>query len=272
MIDVHDLRFGYKRKGVPLFDGLHLEIAPGTITGILGKNGAGKTTFLRLVSGLLFPQGGSVQIDGIDSCSRPVKLLESMFYVQEEYILPDVSIERYLMMYSGFYPNWSDDKFEQIRQAFELPLRKRLKELSFGQRKKFLIAFALSTGSKLLILDEPTNGLDIPSKTVFRKVVSSSLSEDQSLLISTHQVKDVENLLDRIVVVEGGRVIFNEELFAVASKFRFDFRPGSALPEKYLYAEPVPGGHVVMSANADPQTQTEVDIEILFNAIISKSI
>ena len=124
----------------------------------------------------------------------------------------------------------------------------------------------------VIFLDEPTNGLDIPSKTVFRKVVSSSLSEDQSLLISTHQVKDVENLLDRVVVVEGGRVIFNEELFAVASKFRFDFHPGSALPEKYLYAEPVPGGHVVMSANADPQTQTEVDIEILFNAIISKSI
>lgn len=272
MIKVNEMSFGYRKNKPLLFQELNLQLESGTINGILGKNGAGKTTFLRVVSGLLFPRHGQVQVNGVLSRERHVEMLSDMYYVQEEYILPDVHIHRYVQLYSPFYPNWSQDKFERILSEFELPSNAKLKELSFGQKKKFLIAFALATGCKLLILDEPTNGLDIPSKMVFRKVVSASLDEDQCILISTHQVKDVANLLDRIVVVEGGRVIFNQDLYSISSKYRFDFMPGSQLPEKYIYAEQVPGGHVVMNLNDNQQVQTEVDIEILFNAIISKSI
>ncbi|MBK8956550.1 MAG: ATP-binding cassette domain-containing protein [Saprospiraceae bacterium] len=221
---------------------------------------------------MLFPQHGEALVNGVESRDRHVEMLSDMYYVQEEYILPEVTIKRYVDLYANFYPNWNQEKFESILVEFELPSDGKLKELSFGQKKKFLIAFALATGCKLLILDEPTNGLDIPSKMVFRKVVSASLNEDQCILISTHQVKDVANLLDRIVVVEGGRVIFNKDLYSISSAYRFDFVPGSQLPEKYIYAEQVPGGHVVMNPNTDHQVQTEVDIEILFNAIISKSI
>ncbi len=272
MIHIQDLSFGYSKKKAPLFEGLDLEISEGTICGILGKNGAGKTTLLRLVSGLLFPKEGSSQVHGYLSQARNIEMLADLFYVQEEYILPDVSIRRYVQLNSAFYPRWDMDKFYMILKEFELPENGRIKELSFGQKKKFLIAFALATGCRLLILDEPTNGLDIPSKIVFRKVVSASLTEDQCILISTHQVKDVANLLDRIVVVEGGRVIFNEDLFGISSKYRFDFHPGSSLPSNYLYAEQVPGGHMIMSTADGSQSKTDLDIEILFNAIISKSI
>jgi ABC-2 type transport system ATP-binding protein len=272
MIQVNELTFGYRKKQLPLFDSLNLELQEGTISGILGKNGAGKTTLLRLIAGLLFPQEGTIRVNGYLSEERKVEMLAHLFYVQEEYIFPEVTMQTYVSLNASFYPRWDEQKFRNILIDFELPENKKIKELSFGQRKKFLIAFALATNCRLLILDEPTNGMDIPSKMVFRKVVSASLTEDQCILISTHQVKDVANLLDRIVVIEGGRVIFNQDLFNISKNFRFDFHPGSSKPNEYLYAEPVPGGHVIMSKAESQVQNTEVDIEILFNAIISKSI
>lgn len=272
MIQVNELSFGYQKKQAPLFNDLNLELQAGTICGILGKNGAGKTTFLRLVAGLLFPQKGTASVNGHLSLERNVDMLANLFYVQEEYIFPDVKMQTYVSLNASFYPRWDEQKFQDILLDFELPRNKKIKELSFGQKKKFLIAFALATNCRLLILDEPTNGLDIPSKTVFRKVVSSSLSEDQCILISTHQVKDVANLLDRIVVIEGGKVIFNQDLFNISSNYRFDFYPGSTKPTDYLYAEQVPGGYSVMTNHNLQNQNTDVDIEILFNAIISKSI
>ncbi len=272
MIQVNDLSFGYRKKQAPLFDQLNLEIQAGTICGILGKNGAGKTTLLRLISGLLFPINGSSQIHGLPSRERRVDMLADLFYVQEEYVFPDITMPKYVDLNAAFYPKWDQNKFEEISKDFELNSSRKIKELSFGQKKKFLIAFALATNCKLLILDEPTNGLDIPSKTIFRKVVSASLAEDQCFLISTHQVKDVSNLLDRIVVIEGGRVIFNQDVYSISSKYRFDFYPGASLPANYLYAETVPGGHMILNPQDLQQQATDVDLEILFNAIISKAI
>ncbi len=272
MIQVNELSFGYKKKQAPLFDSLNLTLEAGTICGILGKNGAGKTTLLRLIAGLLFPVEGEARVNGQLSTERNVDMLADLFYVQEEYIMPDIHMNTYVQLNSSFYPKWDPQKFQEIIQRFELPANKKIKELSFGQKKKFLIAFALATNCRLLILDEPTNGLDIPSKTIFRKVVSASLADDQCILISTHQVNDVANLLDRIVVIEGGKVIFNQDLFHISSNYRFDFHPGSSKPAEFLYAEQVPGGHMVMTHNAVKTQNTDVDIEILFNAVISKSI
>lgn len=272
MILINELSFGYKKKQAPLFEYLNLELQEGNICGILGKNGAGKTTLLRLIAGVLFPQQGSTSVNGLVSRERQVDLLADLFYVQEEYAFPEVKMNSYVSLNAPFYPRWDEQKFQEILLDFELPENRKIKELSFGQKKKFLIAFALATNCRLLILDEPTNGLDIPSKTVFRKVVSSSLADDQCILISTHQVKDVANLLDRIVVVEGGKVIFNQDLYTISNNYRFDFHPGSALPSSYLYEEQVPGGHMVMTRNEQQDIKTDVDIEILFNAVISKSI
>ena len=272
MIQVNDLSFGYRKKQAPLFGHLNLDIQGGTICGILGKNGAGKTTLLRLISGLLFPTTGTSSIHGLESRERPVSMLADLFYVQEEYVFPELTMYKYVELNAPFYPRWDQQKFIEISSDFELGGNRKIKELSFGQKKKFLIAFALATGSKLLIMDEPTNGMDIPSKTIFRKVVSASLGEDQCFLISTHQVKDVSNLLDRIVVIEGGKVIFNQDVFSISSKYRFDFQPGNALPAQYLYAETVPGGHMLLNPQENQQQATDIDLEILFNAIISKAI
>lgn len=269
MIQLHQLDFGY-RKAEPVFKNLNLTIQPGSICGLLGKNGAGKTTLLRLMNGLLFPKGGQSTVDGKATEDRNVDMLSEMYYLQEEYNLPKTSIASYGETNGPFYPKWNQTKFIEICDLFEINPARRIKDLSFGQKKKTLIAFALSTNCNYLFLDEPTNGLDIPSKALFRKAITTGLNDAQTVIISTHQVKDIANLLDRVIMVEKGQVIMNENLYDLGMKYSFDFLPGNQKPVHYLYAEPVPGGHIILNENTSGQS-SDVDIEILFNAILSKS-
>ena len=128
----------------------------------------------------------------------------------------------------------------------------------------FLIAFALSTRCRLLVLDEPTNGLDIPSKALFRKILAGSLDEDQLVLISTHQVKDVENLIDKIIILDNGEIIFQHTIEEISQKVCFVSGTSKDV-EGAIYCEAIPGGFRLMMPNG--HAETEVDIELLFNAI-----
>ena len=265
MIEITNLSFHYgKQKN--LFDGLSLSEKSGSIVGLLGKNGAGKSTLLKLITGLLEAPKDSLMVMGNVPFRRSPSLLEEIFFIPEEYDLPSVKISEYVKAQSLFYPRFDHAKLENILADFELDKSSRLTKLSYGQKKKFLIAFALSTNCKLLVLDEPTNGLDIPSKAIFRKVVAGSLSEDQLAIISTHQVKDVENLIDKIIVLDQGKVIFHQSLWEISEKYAFATATNLEGSEN-LYHEVAPGGFKVMKpANGTP---TDVDIELLFNAAIS---
>ena len=266
MIHIQDLCFAYPKQN-ELFDHLSLDLKPGSITGLLGTNGAGKTTLLKLLSGLLHEKQGTIMVDGFDPSARKVQLLQKTYLLPEEYFLPSVKISSYVKGNHGFYPLFSMEKFQSVLGHFELSESDHLHRLSNGQKKKFLVSFALATNCSLLILDEPTNGLDIPSKTLFRKVLAGSIGEDQLVVISTHQVKDVENLIDNIVILRDGKVAFHENTGAISEQFVF----GSARSvdeASVLYSEAVPGGYKSISRQTNGHA-SDIDIEILFNAVNS---
>lgn len=264
MIQIQGLNFTHNRKKKALFDHLDCQVQAGSIVGLLGKNGAGKTTLLKLLTGQLYPGSGHVKVNDHFPAKRQPSFLQELFFVSEEFYLPPASIRQYIKAYAGFYPRFDHESLAMLLKEFELPETKNLQKLSYGQKKKFLISFALSTKCKLLILDEPTNGLDIPSKSTFRKVVAGTLDEDQLVMISTHQVKDVENLIDRILLIENGQIILQKDLFDLASKLAFSFSHNGE-GEEVLYSEMVPGGYKVITPQQNGHSS--VDIELLFNAI-----
>jgi ABC-2 type transport system ATP-binding protein len=264
MILINDLKFTYSKKQQPLFRELNCELPSGSIVGLLGKNGAGKTSLLKLMIGLLRPTEGSVRVMDHEPSEREPSLLQDIYFLPEEFYHPGVSIRQYVKANSGFYPRFDHELLRRLIADFELPDNKRLNQLSYGQKKKFLISFALSTKCRLLVLDEPTNGLDIPSKGIFRRVMAGSLNDDQLVIISTHQVRDVENLIDRVLMLENGRFIMQKNIYEISSKLHFATTT-STDGEDILYREIVPGGYKVIT----PYTgnDSSVDIELLFNAI-----
>lgn len=268
MIDIKNLHFQYAKKQQPLFHELDCELQAGSIVGLLGKNGAGKTTLLKLMVGLLFPTNGEVNVIDHQPAKRQPSLLKDIYFVSEEFHIPSISINSYVKANAGFYPRFDKHLLLRLIMDFELPQTKSLQKFSYGQKKKFLISFALATKCRLLVLDEPTNGLDIPSKAIFRKVLAGSLGEDQLVIISTHQVKDVENLIDKILMLEDGKFIMQKDLFDISSRLNFS-TSSKAEGENILYSEMVPGGYKIIT----PQTNGDslVDIELLFNAISSGS-
>ncbi|MGK7390115.1 MAG: ABC transporter ATP-binding protein [Candidatus Cyclobacteriaceae bacterium M2_1C_046] len=264
MISIKNLQFKYAKNQPPLFMDLDCELRAGSIAGLLGKNGAGKTTLLKLMIGLLFPTSGNITVMGHEPAKRQPSLLQDIYFVPEEFQIPAISISNYLKANAGFYPRFDKNLLKQLLLAFELPENKKLNKLSYGQKKKFLISFALATKCRLLILDEPTNGLDIPSKSIFRRILAGSLDEDQLVIISTHQVRDVENLIDRVLMLENGSFIMQKDLYEISSRLHFS-TSSSAEGENILYSEMVPGGYRVITPQINGSSS--VDIELLFNAI-----
>jgi ABC-2 type transport system ATP-binding protein len=267
MISIKNLTFKYSKKK-DLFSDLNLEISAGRICGLLGKNGAGKTTLLRTMTGLLFPDEGSIEVLGEDITLRNPKVAKEIFYVQEEYELPSMSISLYAKIYGPFYDQFDLARFHDLLSKFEVDHTAKIQDLSYGQKKKVQIAFALSTGVKLLIMDEPTNGLDIPSKAQFRKVVISSIGEDQTIIISSHQVRDLSNLLDQVIIIEDGKVVLNQDVYDISSALSFKQIQGTSVPKEALYSEMIPGGYLVVVPN-ETNVNSQLDLEALFNAMIT---
>ena len=269
MIAIQQLSFHYKKQHA-LFSDLAFQQENGSITGLLGKNGAGKSTLLKLMAGLLKPQQGQLTINGFQPFDRLPNFLSDVFMVPEEFLFPSVSIDCYVKATAPLYPNFSYEKMDKILQEFELDRKKNINRLSHGQRKKFLIAFALATNCRLLILDEPTNGLDIPSKSLFRKILVSSVTDEQLVLISTHQVKDIETIIDKIVMLDEGEIVFNEDLPVISQKWQFRMVASLSAIENPIYHEKCPGGYRVLSKAGD-EDESDIDIELLFNAIVNKA-
>ena len=211
MISIKDVTFGYTPLSKVL-KGFSLDFSEGGVYGLLGKNGTGKSTLLYLITGLLRPQQGVVEVDGIDASKREASILSEMFIVPEEYDLPAISLRDYVQALKPFSPRFSEELLEWCLREFEMPMDVNLGNLSMGQKKKVYICIALAANTRYLLLDEPTNGLDILSKSLFRKVVITGMSEDKTIIISTHQVHDVEHLLDHVVIIDQNRVLLNQKL------------------------------------------------------------
>lgn len=264
MIEIENLSYAYKKQP-SLFSGLSMKEDSGRILGLLGKNGAGKTTLLHLITGLLAPSSGKISVAGYNAADRNPNLLEQIHLVPEEFEFPSVSGNCYIKAMSPLYPRFDKKKMAELLIKFNLSADRKLTKLSMGQKKKFRIAFALATCCQLIVLDEPTNGLDIPSKAIFRQIMASSLLDDQLVIISTHQVKDVESLIDKIVLVDDGKVIFNQDMLSLSEKYEFASIP--VLTNDVLYSEQCITGYRIIRPSVG--ISSEVDIELLFNAINS---
>ena len=265
MVEIKDLSFSYKKRE-KLFSGLNLTIEPGNVYGLLGKNGVGKTTLLKIISGLLFPKDGECTVHGYNASKRKVEMLQDIYFIPEELFTPSVTVGEYQMLNAPFYPKFDSKTFSDFIDEFGLSRKDKLTSFSYGQKKKFLLAFGLSANCSLFILDEPSNGLDIPSKSQFRKLLASSISEDKSFIISTHQVRDMENLIDPIIILDKGEIIFHHTMEEISRNLSNNFQQSEPAGTEIIYSERVPGGYSVLSKNSG-KDETRIDLEVLFNAV-----
>ena len=265
MIEIKNLHFSYPGSKHVVYDDFSINFEENRIYGLLGKNGQGKSTLLYLISGLLRAKNGTVFVNGMDATKRQPELLEQIYIVPEEYDIPNVSLKSWIRIHRDFYPRFSEEVLRKSFAEFELPEDIKLNELSMGQKKKVYMCFALAANTQLLLMDEPTNGLDIPSKSLFRKVIAGNMSEDTTLIMSTHQVHDIESMLDNIVIVDNSKILVNASVGEITEKYSFSYRqPGDG--EGVLYAEPSLQGNVSISLKRPDEDETPLNLELLFNA------
>ena len=267
MVDINHLSFGYKRKKT-LFSELNLELKEGRIYGLLGKNGSGKTTLLKQIAGILHPESGIVTLNNEIPQKRTPKVLASYYMIPEEFETPGITVKTFLKITAPFYPDFNETNFYEYLKEFDIDTGQKLSKMSYGQKKKFLISFGMAADTPLLITDEPTNGLDIPSKSIFRKLMASALTEDKLFVISTHQVKDIEGIIDTVVVLENGKIIFNQALEKISDKLCFKTLKNID-NENVLYAEKGITGYAAVVKNTGEEA-SHINTELLFNSIIAK--
>jgi len=268
MVDIQNVTFSYTTK-TELLSNLSLKLEAGHIHGLLGKNGEGKSTLLKLISGLDFPKAGSIDTLGFNPVKRYPEMLQEIFFLPEELPQLTLSIENYEKIYAPFYPNFSAEQFNNYLKEFDIENKKSmLNKLSHGQKKKVFVAFGLATNTKLLLMDEPTNGLDIPSKGQFRRMVASGIDNDRCLIISTHQVRDLDSLIDSITVMEGHEIVFNESIEDITKKLLFKVYDKNEKDETLIHSEDTLRGYFQVRENKTGE-ESKLDIELLFNAIIA---
>ncbi|MGZ5286998.1 MAG: ABC transporter ATP-binding protein [Flavisolibacter sp.] len=268
MISIQDLSFAYKKK--PVFNGLSLEFKSGHVYGLLGRNGTGKSSLLNNIAGLLFPKNGSIKVNGFTPSERLPGFLQDIFLVSEEFYLPDIPLEDLVKHYAPFYPRFNKDQFSKYTSVFEVPQESKLQSMSYGQKKKVLIAFALATNAAVLLMGEPTNGLDIIAKSQFRKLLAQALDEDRCVIISTHQVKDLENLIDRVTIIDEGKILFDENIETISQKLSFRFVQEETELASALYSESSFTGNIIVTTNETGE-ETKLDLELLYKAIVTNS-
>ena len=268
MISVENLSFVYRKSKRAVLHDFSLSLQQGRVYGLLGKNGAGKSTLLYLMSGLLTPKNGKVLFNRTDVRRRLPVTLQDIFLVPEEFELPAVSLVSYIELNSPFYPHFSKEDMMKYLHYFEMNLEVNLGELSMGQKKKVFMSFALATNTSLLLMDEPTNGLDIPGKSQFRKFIASGMSDDKTILISTHQVRDIDHVLDHVLIMDNSRVLLDQSIAEVSEKLLFVESDSRDSSEESLFSSPTVQGHMMILPNTHSE-ESEVNLELLFNATLA---
>lgn len=269
MVDVQHVTFSYGRKKQKVLDDFSLNLEKGSVFGLLGKNGTGKSTLLYLIAGLLRPQSGKIFYRGVDTSLRYPLTLQDMFIVPEEFSLPNVNLKQYIKLNAPFYPHFSQEQLKQCLNVFDMNEDIHLGELSMGQKKKAFMCFALAANTSLLMMDEPSNGLDIPSKSQFRKVIATGMTEDKAVIISTHQVRDIDSLLDHVVIMNESKVLLNESVATICEKLYFAEQGVNEPIDDALYIQPSVQGNSVILPNTYGE-ESQMNLEVLFNALLAE--
>ena len=262
MIEIKDLAFSYGKT--PILKSITTMLEEGRIYGLLGENGVGKTTLLTLLCGLKKVCSGSITTDGENPFDRTPTLLQIQFYLPDEVLPVSMKAECFAKERGAFWPDYDHSKFLEIMKEFENDPAKKMNQMSAGQLKKTYISLALACGCKYIFMDEPTNGLDIPSKTQFRSAIMKYTSDDSTIVISTHQVRDLENIIDPIIILDRQDVLLNASVEEITSKLYFDY--GTQLHPESLYSEQLPGGFIQVYPNTTGE-DSKINVEALFNAV-----
>ena len=262
MIEIKDLAFSYGKT--PILKSITTTLEEGRIYGLLGENGVGKTTLLTLLCGLKKVCSGSITTDGENPFDRTPTLLQNQFYLPDEVLPVAMKAECFAKERGAFWPDYDHSKFLEIMKEFENDPAKKMNQMSAGQLKKTYISLALACGCKYIFMDEPTNGLDIPSKTQFRSAIMKYTSDDSTIVISTHQVRDLKNIIDPIIILDRQDVLLNASVEEITSKLYFDY--GTQLHPESLYSEQLPGGFIQVYPNSTGE-DSKINVEALFNAV-----
>ncbi|MDE7413288.1 MAG: ABC transporter ATP-binding protein [Muribaculaceae bacterium] len=265
MILIDSISFAYDKKGIPALKNVSARIEAG-IHLLAGENGAGKTTLLHLLAGISSPDHGKIIIDGHRPDDDNPDSKGHTFLLEENTSFPMRTIRKFAEAHSRFYPGFDAGRFCSNLTAFGLTGDEPLKSMSLGTRKKALLAYALSLGVDVLLLDEPTNGLDIESKEILRGLIASNISDDQTLIISTHTVSELENLFDGALMMLGGTLLWAGTQEDATARLAFE-KTRSPEPDA-LYTEPQLGGYlsILPAVEGDP---TAVDWRLLYSALHS---
>ena len=268
MLQVENISFSYGRRKPEVLSDFSFSLEKGRVYGLLGKNGVGKSTLLYLMCGLLTPKHGRVMYHGVDTRRRLPETLRDVFLVPEEFDLPAVSLIQFVELNSPFYPNFSKEDMMTYLHLFEMDWNIHLGGLSMGQKKKVFMSFALATHTSLLLMDEPTNGLDIMAKSQFRKFIASGMSDERTIVISTHQVRDIDNVLDHVVIMNNSCVLLDESIVRVTERLAFVESDSPALAEEALYKLPSVQGNSLLLPNREG-VETKLNLELLFGAVLA---
>ena len=262
MIEIKDLAFSYGKT--PVLKSITTTLEEGRIYGLLGENGVGKTTLLTLLCGLKKVCSGSISTDGENPFDRTPTLLQNQFYLPDEVLPVSMKAECFAKERGSFWPDYDHSRFHEIMKEFENDPSKKMNLMSAGQLKKTYISLALACGCKYIFMDEPTNGLDIPSKTQFRSAIMKYTSDDSTIVISTHQVRDLENIIDPIIILDRQDILLNASVEEITSRLFFDY--GTQLHQESLYSEQLPGGFIQVYPNTTGE-DSKINVEALFNAV-----
>lgn len=270
-IDVQSLRFGYGRQP-PLFDALDMRIAQPGIHGLFGRNGSGKSTLLKLLCGLLTPQAGRVIVAGHVPRQRAAEFLAGITLLPEEFHLPNLTPVQLGRSHGGFYPRFSASLYAEYLAELEVPTAQRFAQMSLGQKKKATIAFALATLTPVLLMDEPTNGLDIVSRAQFRRLMARPEHAERVVLISTHQAHDLESILSHIGFIDAGRLVLSASMAELAQRLSMGVALSAAElpgPERLLYHEGVGGqwAWVARRSPSDGGDAAPLQLELIYKAL-----
>lgn len=269
MIKVENLSFTYPKSKHMVLHDFSFSLEAGRVYGLLGRNGAGKSSLLYLITGLLTPKKGKIMYHDINVRSRLPMTLQDMFLVPEEFELPSISLKKYIDLNAPFYPNFSKEDMYKYLHCFEMDMDVNLGALSMGQKKKVFMSFALATNTSLLLMDEPTNGLDIPGKSQFRKFMASGMTDNKTIVISTHQIRDIDKMLDSVMIMDESRVLLNESTVHICEKLCFKESDDRSLIDKALFAVPSLHGNSLLLLN-EHNEDSDINIELLFNAILAQ--
>jgi ABC-2 type transport system ATP-binding protein len=265
MLSLYQLNFSYPKAKTPLLEDINLDIEAGHIYGLLGANGEGKSTLLYLMAGLLHPGTGTATFNGIATKKRLPATLAEIFIVPEEISLPNVT---YIKLNAQFYPKFSYEDLKNYLEQFRLDTDIHLGKLSMGQKKKVFVAFALACNTSLLLMDEPTNGLDIPGKADFRRAIVSAMNDDRTIIISTHQVRDLDRVLDSVIIMADHKIILDESMAKITEKLVFMNSSDAADCKDAIFFEPVPGGYNIVKENTNNE-DSDVNLETLFDFVFT---